>query len=283
MYQQGVTFHYHNLVRHPFPSLAHNLVAFDIILCRNVLIYFAPEVAQRTIAQLGQCLVPGGWLAVGYAENGGHYFNDFETVSVRGATLHRKPLATPCPSTAGRADRRLSTLSAQHKRSKSGHATALSAVRKSLHGHGRPAVKRLRKPQAFSTDLGIERIRALCDQGDVDGALKLCHSLAAKQPLNAILHFYSGLLLDQEACHSAAAHALGRAVYLDRDFVLAHYYLGIVQQKMADAAGASRSFRNVKQLLEGLEPTASLPNADGLKVADLNELASMHLESLKAV
>src|SRR5829696_5390751 len=86
-FQEGVTFHYHNLVRHPFPSLAHNLVAFDLILCRNVLIYFGSDVAERTISKLSECLVPGGWLAVGHAENCGRALSMFDTVNMHGATL----------------------------------------------------------------------------------------------------------------------------------------------------------------------------------------------------
>ncbi len=69
-FQDAVTFQYHNLVRHPFPSLTQNLAAFDLILCRNVLIYFAPEVVERIVSQLAECLVPGGWLAIGHAEHG---------------------------------------------------------------------------------------------------------------------------------------------------------------------------------------------------------------------
>jgi chemotaxis protein methyltransferase CheR len=131
--------------------------------------------------------------------------------------------------------------------------------------------------------MGIERIQSLADQGDVNSALELSRTLIAKEPLNAVLHFYSGLLLDQAARHHAAEEALGRAIYLDRNFVIAHYYLALVQQKLANDLGAGRSFRNVMQLLEGLEQSASLPNADGLKVADLIQLTSMHMETPKTI
>ena len=139
------------------------------------------------------------------------------------------------------------------------------------------------KKQATSRSSKIERIRTLADQGDVDGALQLCRSLTAREPLNSVLHFYSGLLLHQAARHNAAADALGRAIYLDREFALAHYYLALVQQKLANDSGASKSFRNVMQLLQGLEQTAALPNSDGMNVADLSQLTAMHMETMKAV
>ena len=45
------------------------LGVFDIVLCRNVLIYFSDETARRVIDALGAALVPGGALFVGVSES----------------------------------------------------------------------------------------------------------------------------------------------------------------------------------------------------------------------
>jgi chemotaxis protein methyltransferase CheR len=42
---------------------------FDLIFCRNVLIYFSPENRARVIDRLTRCLAPGGLLFVGHAES----------------------------------------------------------------------------------------------------------------------------------------------------------------------------------------------------------------------
>ena len=52
------SFHVHNLLDPP-PAPGH----FDLIFCRNVLIYFAPEAASRARASLVSALAPGGVLA----------------------------------------------------------------------------------------------------------------------------------------------------------------------------------------------------------------------------
>lgn len=41
---------------------------FDIIFCRNVLIYFSPEVKQDILTRMHACLKPGGYLFVGSSE-----------------------------------------------------------------------------------------------------------------------------------------------------------------------------------------------------------------------
>ena len=53
---------------------AHNLLAptggreFDLILCRNVLIYFDEARRRDVVTRLLRALKPGGWLLVGYSE-----------------------------------------------------------------------------------------------------------------------------------------------------------------------------------------------------------------------
>ena len=54
-----------NLAADVYPSLLNDTNAMDVILCRNVLMYFTPEQAGNVIRKLHHCLVDGGWLVVG--------------------------------------------------------------------------------------------------------------------------------------------------------------------------------------------------------------------------
>jgi chemotaxis protein methyltransferase CheR len=55
--------------------LRHNLVSegvfgrFDIVLCRNVLIYFTPPLQEQVVAKLVESLVEGGVLMIGTKES----------------------------------------------------------------------------------------------------------------------------------------------------------------------------------------------------------------------
>jgi chemotaxis protein methyltransferase CheR len=61
-----VRFRRHNLIRDPVPPLGDT--GFDLITCRNVLIYFEAPVADQVIARLDQALRPGGRLLLGAAD-----------------------------------------------------------------------------------------------------------------------------------------------------------------------------------------------------------------------
>lgn len=64
---------------------------FDAVVCRNVLIYFAPEVAASALQRLAGAVAPGGWLLLGPVELPLAGGLRFEWVERGGATLLRRP------------------------------------------------------------------------------------------------------------------------------------------------------------------------------------------------
>ena len=67
------------------------LGAFDLILCRNVLIYFDEPTRRRVCHGLCGALQAGGWLAVGAAESLFGINEHIETVKLGRVLLYRKP------------------------------------------------------------------------------------------------------------------------------------------------------------------------------------------------
>ena len=61
---------------------------FDIIFCRNVIIYFDKETQSRLFERYYNMLAPGGLLILGHSENLGAYQQYFECV---GRTIFRRP------------------------------------------------------------------------------------------------------------------------------------------------------------------------------------------------
>ncbi len=60
-----VTFARMNLSASPFPMAG----PFEVIMCRNVMIYFQPETRRALVAEAERLLAPGGLLMLGHAES----------------------------------------------------------------------------------------------------------------------------------------------------------------------------------------------------------------------
>ncbi|RME47577.1 MAG: protein-glutamate O-methyltransferase CheR, partial [Caldilineae bacterium] len=88
--QRMVTFSYLNLIEDAYPSLLNGTASLHLIFCRNVLMYFAPDVVQTVLSRFHRALVPEGWLIVSSVEVSYLVNSPFTPVRFSGATLYRK-------------------------------------------------------------------------------------------------------------------------------------------------------------------------------------------------
>jgi len=66
---------------------------FDIIFCRNVLIYFSDSQKQDILNRMAKIMNPGGYLILGSTESLSTHTDQFEMVSGLGGIIYR--LKTP--------------------------------------------------------------------------------------------------------------------------------------------------------------------------------------------
>ncbi len=86
-HRQGVRFYETNLVS-PNRMLGHGV--YDVILCRNMLIYFAPPAFTSVIDLFAQALRPGGYLMLGHSESLLDRSTPFAPVLLEGSVVYRR-------------------------------------------------------------------------------------------------------------------------------------------------------------------------------------------------
>jgi chemotaxis protein methyltransferase CheR len=93
--RRGLEWHIHEDVRSmvrfecgDLRQLVRTAGPFDLVFCRNVLIYFDTETRRRILAQLHETLFRGGWLLLGGAEAAFDVDRWFERRSVADATVY---------------------------------------------------------------------------------------------------------------------------------------------------------------------------------------------------
>ena len=279
-FRTGVHFQYHNLVQHPFPSLINNLVAFDLILCRNVLIYFSSEIMRRMVGQFYDCLVESGWLLVGHAEPNVEYYRQFDTVNVAGAVLYRRPAARDLAGRAVPASAPNAAAAAMAPRPPVARPADQTVVRVEAARRKKEVRKALtpRSPAAV-------RVAQACDATrnappDLEAAAQACERMIAADPMNANLHLQFAMLKEQLGHREAADISLRRAIYLKPDSALAHYFQGLIRRKQVQRTMALRDFDRVLELLEGRPDDMRVDGDEQLSVGELRRLARMQKDVL---
>lgn len=279
-YKQWVKFRPHNLVDDPFPTIAGDLHSFDIILCRNVVIYFTTETFVGILDRFHRSLAPEGWLVVGHSELNDQLFRAFRPVDTPGAVLYQKSDQPPARATRGGF---LVDFDEPSPLSETPVPTPppLPEASEAPAWEPLPTLeppKPEEPPTAADEDI-IPQIRRLADQGSWVEAGRLCRRLLEADPLHAAGHLYHAHILEHQGDAAGAEQALRRAIYLDRGSVLPQYHLGLLLRKKGDAAGAARSFRNALKLLAGLDDEAPVADGGGeMAAGELKLLVKLHLD-----
>ena len=88
-YRAGVRFFQSNLLAPGFTLEP----PYDVILCRNLLIYFCDSAFERLIGLFAGSLAPGGYLFLGHSESLFDRGTEFVPVVMGGSVIYRKPAA----------------------------------------------------------------------------------------------------------------------------------------------------------------------------------------------
>ncbi|HEY0488774.1 MAG TPA: CheR family methyltransferase [Telluria sp.] len=205
--------------------LATDLAAgghYDVVFCRNLLIYFDEATVAAAIARLHALLGDDGVLFAGYAEVPAYCRNGFAAVRATGAFALQKALAAPAP--AAKPARVPRTLP------RSVPVAAAAPVK----------AQRPRKPApaAASIDIGAElaQARQQADQGDHAGAAAACQRVLDAAPDAAEAYFILGLTSECERKLAAAEGHWRRCVYLKPDHYEALCHLALLAGQRGDAA-----------------------------------------------
>lgn len=301
-----VAFSYLNLAEDVYPALANNTNAMDLIFCRNVLMYFGQPWAERVIEKLHRTLVDGGWLVVSPVETSNVLFRSFVPIGVSGYPLYRKgagdqleafrpepkpedsfslpavfqppprlpepefefpivpsttasfgpPAKEPAPPAPGQEP----------------YDEALALYRQGRYAEAEE--RALAMLSASPADVrGTELlVRACANQGRLDRALEWCEKAITADKLNAGCYYLLATVRQENGQLDEAAVSLRRALYLDPDFVMAHFSLGNLARRQGKTKESEKHFANAFSILSVHRPEEIVPESEGMTTGRLMEI-----------
>jgi chemotaxis protein methyltransferase CheR len=280
-----------NLSESVYPSLATNTAAMDVILCRNVLMYFSAERANQVIERLHLSLVESGLLVVGacevslvQCEGFAHYF---QPLPISRSLIFKKinqqpgPLGAAIPAWRGEEAAcvwlRESPIAAESPESRM-EIPPEPAFDKSAEvgmGFGAEAAELWKSCLAAhpeDANLLGQVARAYGNQGKLAEALQWCGKALAYDKLNPEFHFLTGSILQELGHLQEAVASFQRVLFLEPDFVLAHFALGNLALQQNGRSEAGKHFGTALSLLDKMDPASQPPQAEGITAGQLKEM-----------
>lgn len=235
--RQGVEFNQHNLSSGTPDSSGPG---WDLILCRNVLIYFKPERALAVFEAMTRALAQDGVMLLGASEVVYDVPEQLCAVYHAGRLVLQKKLrSAPVPS----ADAPLVD-------SQSPHRPPLPALPNTVQELtvDRPVPGRAKEARAQAQHLlqGHEQL----DAGRIVEALEHYELAVANDPTWPEAHMYRGIARYLKGDVDAAAHDLRAALFLDSELWQAAFYLALSYEGLGLIDGALREYRHVVRLSE---------------------------------
>lgn len=301
--KEMVVFDYLNLVEDACPSLLHNTNGMDIVFCRNVLMYFSPKSAQKVMDNLSRCLVTGGWLILSPTDAFNVSTPILERINITDAPIYRKvpegttaiavtepriPVIKPFKPPEKPAYRRTPQYTSP---------PTLKPIQKPP-----PAAEKTREPndsyekafeyykQGFyakaieisesllSTPTPAKKIyelltRSHANQGKLEEAEKWCQKIIEVAKLDPQYRYLLATIQLERGKTEDAVVSLKQGLYINRDYIPAHFMLGHIALQRRNNTEANRHFDNTLSLLADLEDNAPvLEIEDGLTVGRMREI-----------
>jgi chemotaxis protein methyltransferase CheR len=284
-----VDFAHLNLASAEYPSVANGTHGMDIIFCRNVLMYFSRERMKKIVQRFRQCLVEGGWLIVNPSEASSELFAGFTAHCYPDAIYYQKQADAPAlprypippVSPLTRDSRPFSPGRAHARRAMKAAAPAAATPRPGPGSRPGRVARHLDTDQAAGRGNALPdstaTARALADGGRVDEAMRFLDQALGAAPSAAGLYYVKAQIAMEAGDRRAAVQSLKRVIYLEPDFILAHYLLGIIHSAEARHDEARRQFETTIGLLGALADDDPVPGSEGLHAAYLREAVAFRL------
>jgi chemotaxis protein methyltransferase CheR len=263
-----VTFEQVNLIEDVLPSPATDPWTFDLILCRNVLLYFDGNTARAVVRRLGECLDERGWLLLSQVEAALGVFDGFE-LDAQGGGVFRK--VRPVPTEVG---------PPAHERS-----SRRGPVARPSRAVPPPSPPVALPPLPISAEeiqvpAGYGEALQLWRENRPEDALRRLQVEGSHDQLTAPLHYLQGLiLLDQGRAEQALA-AFRRCTFADPSFALGHLAQAGLLTRAGKRSRAKAALENAVCLVADLDPEAHVFPGDELRAGALLELVDAHRQLL---
>ena len=210
--------------------------SFDVVFCRNLIIYFRDDARRRLLHNVEQLLAADGILFVGAAEAGLFVGPGYTAAGDASSFAFRK---TEIPTTPERPQRKLSpTARSRRQKRESTFLTAASVTAKTdaaTTAAGQPSQPPVAatEPQIEGND-ALEQAELHANRGELDQATRLITGALDEDGGNPRAYFLLGVVHLAQGDEEEAENLFNKALYLDPQYRDAIHHLSALAEHRGD-------------------------------------------------
>lgn len=233
---------------------------YNIIFCRNLLIYLEPTACTQVFNTLDRLLLPNGLLCVGAAETGKVPSKPFISIRQSFTFAYRKSdmiqLQSPLIETSASTElkqslpfKKSNRTQIERPRTLVGNTSSMASVtRQSTSQLPSKAIQSTDKVSSTKTYSGLELARQLADVGQVEKAINHCHEYLVRDFTNVEAYTLLGTLYQARSENTQAERYFQKALYLDPNCYQALIHLSLLKEHRGDSVGAKLLKERVQKL-----------------------------------
>ncbi len=224
---------------------------FDVIFCRNVLIYLDRSARERAFDNLANWLASDGILFTGHAEAVDRMDQRFCRLETSSHFAYaRRPIAPPIALAAASA--------AAPRRAGAASAPRRAAVAKRQGGtvgsHASPGhAAAVRDSTSVPVADGLAEVARLADRGDLTAAQRACERILATSGATAETYCLLGVVRNASGDADAALDCFTKALYLNQRHYESLVHMALLLEQRGDQASAANFRRRADRLGKGTE------------------------------
>jgi len=256
--------------------------SFDIIFCRNVLMYFSSDVSKKILQSLIQCLVQDGYLFLGHVEGPIAKNTHLKPISVFNTVVYQNKQPHPPPikneetfhkkyekyknlktisktaDTSIKNQNHTNDSSFQAKKNKSDHSTdSKKFYEKALHlyANGKiDAAKQLIESYSLGDhqdNLNILILSGLIqiNKKNIEKATLIYHQALTDYDLTPETYMLGAMINEEKNNYDEAIKDCRNAIFLDHQFFYPHFRLGSIFNQLGDHEKMQKAFKNALNTL----------------------------------
>ena len=281
-------FTYLNLNEDTYPSIFNNTNSQDLILCRNVLIYFDIDNTKKVMQKLSASLAINGYLILGASDPVNIENTDLVFHHEKGLLFSHKSSLAPVPKIIPSRPPTLKlpiqkpvaltkpiainplTIPTEDK--------IISLLNEAKWDEVLKIIDQQNTTDKTPAFIYNSKATALANLGNLSQAIKCCEEGIKIYPTNHYIYFTYALTLAETGRLEEAEINFKKTLFLDYQFVPGHFQLGLLQLRKNQKNAGLKCLYNALAIASTKKSSDKIPYTSGLTYGSLADILTHEIE-----